>query len=274
MAVIDGEFSYDEVVEFVAKAPGGGFGCFPSHASCEVKGKGMVLMRDLKIGDLVLAGSGDFEPVYSFGHRMQDAAHAYLRIKAARNKEVEVSLEHLLFVKDRGPIPASQVLVGDSLLDENGEALKVHSVTTSIGQGIFAPFTPSGRIVVDGVLVSSFVSLDNSSILEVWGVGFTYHWLAHIFESPHRLVCHHFGRCLNETYDANGVSRWVSTPFHLTKMLLSQPSYIQSLVLIPTILILTVLNVTEALLYSRSILVITACLVCTMVYQRKGSLKH
>jgi hypothetical protein len=275
LALIDGSFTYDGVAEFVAKAPGGGFGCFPSHASCEVKGKGTVLMRDLKIGDHVLvAGDGDFEPIYSFGHRMRDVSHEYLRIKVSRSTEVEVSVEHLLFVEGRGPIPASRVVVGDSLLNENGEKLKVHSVTTIIAQGVFAPFTPSGRIVVDGVLASSFVSLDNSPTLKVWGVGFTYHWLSCLFESPHRLVCHHLGKCQDETYDANGLSRWASTSFYFTKMLLSQPSHVQYLVLAPTLLVLAILNIAELFLCSRAILVLAACLVCVMVHRRKRNTKN
>jgi hypothetical protein len=280
LAFIDGTFTFNKVVEFVAQESsgggggGGGFGCFPSHASCEVKGRGAVLMEDLKIGDHVLVGGGSsYEPIYSFGHRLRDASHEYLRIKAS-STEVEVSAEHLLFVKDRGPIPASQVEVGDSLLNESEEELKVHSVTTIMAHGVFAPFTPSGRIIVGGVLASSFVSLDNSPTLQILGVEFTYHWLSHIFESPHRLVCHHLGQCLNEAYDSNGLSLWASAPFHLTKTLLSQPLHVQYLVLIPTLLVLAILNIAGLFLYRFAVLVLAACLACMMMHRRKRTMKH
>ena len=59
-----------------------------------------------------------------------------------------------------GRLPASDVVVGDFLFvcepDSEGKVsiARVTNITTAIDVGVYAPFTWSGRLVVDGVLVT------------------------------------------------------------------------------------------------------------------------
>jgi len=81
--------------------------------------------------------------------------------------------------------------------------------------GLYAPFTMSGSLVVNGVVVSSYIALQESEMLVIgvggWSIPLTLQWLAYVFESPHRMVCR-AGLCPSETYTADGISQWVYWP--------------------------------------------------------------
>merc|ERR1712137_138979 len=91
------------------------------------------------------------------------------------------------------PIPAGQVAVGDSLIEASGKTAVITTIETVHRVGLYAPFTPTGTLVVDGFQVSSFVTLDESRpAVTVFGaVPMSWHWLAHTFEFPHRIACHY-----------------------------------------------------------------------------------
>ena len=72
------------------------------------------------------------------------------------------------------------------------ESIVVQRITNIKAADIFAPFTLSGQLMVNGVLVSSFVTLEPSSTLQIrMGQTFTYQWIAHSFQFYHRLVCYY-----------------------------------------------------------------------------------
>lgn len=66
------------------------------------------------------------------------------------------------------------------------------------------PFTPSGKIVVNGIVASTFTDVNWPFV--------SGQWVVHTFEAPHRWVASHFnwfGRV--ETHAANGMlSNWVA----------------------------------------------------------------
>jgi hypothetical protein len=193
--------------------------CFSGTTTVVTHDRGLVEMRDLKIGDKVAVGDGNYEPIYSFGHFQPNVSSESFVAIATKggNETLEVSGHHLLFDVRRGAVPAATVQVGDYLVNGRNasEPLLVTSIrSVTVESGLFAPFTPSGKVVVnDGVLASCFVSFqEKSHTLMIMGIGFSYHWLAQLFESAHRLVCFHMGSCPNETYDENGLSEWVSRP--------------------------------------------------------------
>ena len=69
----------------------------------------------------------------------------------------------MVFVMNKGAIPASMVQVGDKLV--GGAA--VSSITKVTHRGIFAPSTPSRILVVNGVVASSYVSFQESDVLDI-----------------------------------------------------------------------------------------------------------
>jgi hypothetical protein len=187
--------------------------CFPGQSKVSVKdSRGMVAMQDLKLGDHVLVAQNKYEPIYSFGHFDPHVSAQYLQLRTP-STELDISKDHMVFVDNTGAIPASAVKIGDKVVMASGSVEAVVDIKSVVRKGAFAPFTPSGTVVVNGVKASSFVSLqESSSVLVIGGVptGLSYQWLAHTFELPHRVWCSYAGDCTTETY-VEGVSVWVSS---------------------------------------------------------------
>jgi uncharacterized protein YqhQ len=93
-----------------------------------------------------------------------------------------------------------------------------------IGKGVHAPLTPSGKLIVDNVLVSTFVAFGDSSTLRIAGysTGFSYHWLEHTFELAHSAWCTYLSSCENETYTSKGISNWADLPYRCATWWLAQ----------------------------------------------------
>jgi hypothetical protein len=80
-------------------------------------------------------------------------------------------------------------------------------------KGIFGPFTKSGSIVINDIVASNYITFQGSEHLIIVGVetSLSFHWLAHTFESGHRLS-RSIITCDKETYTDSGISRWVFIP--------------------------------------------------------------
>lgn len=188
-------------------------------------------MRDLEIGDSILVGPNNkYEQVYSFGHYHKSAKAEFLKIgttAAGGGASLEVTKDHLVFVEGGKSIAASELKTGMKLLyDGDSEVAVIESIESIVRQGIFAPFTPSGKLIVNGFQVSSYVAFDDSASLSILGVEFQYQFVSHIFESPHRLVCHVFGSCPQESYNEQGISSWNAGPLQAFQWLLLKQNII------------------------------------------------
>lgn len=91
-------------------------------------------------------------------------------------------------------IPASLVGVSDRVaVGSSGEMHSITKVGTTIAKGAYAPFTPSGRIMVNSVLASNYVSLlEDKAGVEIPFTGnyeIPMQWIAHTFKAPHRMLC-------------------------------------------------------------------------------------
>jgi hypothetical protein len=183
--------------------------CLSGETLVLTEDRGEISMRTLQLGDMVATSPSTFEQVYSFGHRSELLDATYLLISPSN---LEITADHMLFIHGGSAVPASVLQVGDRLA--NGD------IVTAIQQvnrtGLFAPFTPSGKLLVNDVLVSNYVAFQGSEYLSIVGLDgimmktpFTYQWLAHTFEAPHRLWCTYASRCTVEQYTDQGVSTWV-----------------------------------------------------------------
>mmetsp|Transcript_5488 Transcript_5488/g.9052 ORF Transcript_5488/g.9052 Transcript_5488/m.9052 type:complete len:324 (-) Transcript_5488:1329-2300(-) len=229
--------------------------CFPGDATVQLEGKqGPTLMKHLKLGDKVLAVSGDYESVYSFGHLDRNTIISYLELTTAAATLLLTS-DHMVLLKGGSYVPSSIVQVGDELLMQTGASVSVRAIQAVQKKGAFAPFTASGTIIVNGIQASSFIAFQNSGTLRLGGfdTGLTFQFLAFTFESPHRLWCSWAG-CYEETYTAEGISTWVDTPHRLARWFLRQqddlcvPSffvaimaavYLVSYTILPTLMLVT-----------------------------------
>jgi len=210
-----------------------GFSCFAESNKAEVKNNGVIqqkYMKDLSIGDSVHVGNGIYEPVYSFGHYLPSIKSRMLQIKtvvvpsSSNNDEqttitapLRISPNHMVMTasSSKGTIPASQLQVGDELLTSSSDVVRrVQKIDTILAHGMYAPFTPSGKIVVDGILVSTYIAFEDNEGLEFgvssWLVKISHQWMAHAGSFPHRFMCYHYSNnekyCANETYSSEGIA--------------------------------------------------------------------
>ena len=212
--------------------------CFPGDSIVDVLGQGAVAMKDLKLGDVVNVGGNDYAKVYSFGHHDRAVKAEYLQIHTQDLKQpLEISKNHMLFVQHgstQNVVPASVVTVGDLLVLGSGGFAVVTKISTVERTGAFAPFTTTGTIAVNGVVASSYVSLqEDSGVFKIGEIetAVSMQWLAHAFQAHHRIVCElSWSYCEKETYDSQGVSHWVTKPLSISQWILSQNVWVMAVV--------------------------------------------
>lgn len=196
-------------------------GCFSGSSVVEVKGAGDTLMADLDIGDMVHVGNNVYEPIYSFGHRAQTARANMLQIET-NTSAICLTPDHLLYTYPNGPLRASQITVGDLVLDGESKVALVESVQNVTEFGLFNPFTPSGRIVVNNVLSSNYIAFGHKNALHLGKMALNYHVLAHAAVTPLRIACYHMGTCKDETYSADGILTSLTIPLVGIQWIFSQ----------------------------------------------------
>jgi len=156
-------FAYPKMTQVKTVIPNpGGSTCFPGDATVDVYGRGATRMASLSVGDRVLVENGEFEPVLSFLHKVPGVAQALTLVHSQGT--LQASENHIVFTS-RGDMPVSALRPGDDLLMQSGP-----SPILAIGQGItasgmYAPFTASGALVVDGVAVSNYGTPTSKSSL-------------------------------------------------------------------------------------------------------------
>jgi len=181
----------DEGADGAASSP-----CFSRFNDVEVQGKGMTAMDAIKVGDYVRTGNDNFSRVFSLAHLDHEFEADFLQVYAeGLEKPLEITGMHMLFASGK-PIRADEVNVGDML----GES-KVSEIKSIKRNGVYAPITESGDIVVSGIHASSYYAfLDR--------IPFNQHVMSHFFFAPHRLVCSFdFDLCKNEGH-TNGYTNF------------------------------------------------------------------
>ncbi len=168
---------------------------------------------------------------------------------------------------------------GDKVNLGKGGTAQVMKIGTVLRSGAYAPFTMSGTIVVSGVTASSYVTLQqNSSVLVVDGyrTPISMHWLAHVFQSPHRLVCLMSPRhCEKESYSVEGISKWVEGPLHVSRWLLQQNGVVTIAIFVPSLIFVLIAYAAEAIFFGNVLLLLSIiCLVTAVSFYttrlRKG----
>ena len=135
-------------------------------------------MSDLAIGDRVFtvdaSGALAPSPVYLMPHAIPSGRFHFKRIVMSSNHTLTMTPDHYMLVADVGlgshtvhrrAVPAGQVKVGDRvwvMADGKGLSLTESTVTDVrdiFEEGLFAPFTLTGTIVVDGVVASVYTTM-------------------------------------------------------------------------------------------------------------------
>jgi len=205
--------------------------CFPASSTVVVKGSGVVPMKDLRIGDEVLVADSKYEPVYSFGHYKPKAAVEMLQITTSNKSTVRLSRDHLIYVASRNTttIPARHVRIGDQLVNTVGDVIIVTSVKVVPEYGLYAPFTSSGTLIVDGILVSSYATMVPATLeyVSIFGIPFSYYWVYHMAISPYRLLRKYSSANYHEKYDSNtGINSDLISLMNAARPLLQSKSFL------------------------------------------------
>jgi hypothetical protein len=220
-------------------------------------------MRDLIIGDMVRVASGNYEPIYSFGHKSDTIKAEFLQIYTNTNRPLEISHNHMVLLEGRRFVPASMIRAGDILLNGVNDRVLVYMIRTVVRKGMYAPFTKSGTIVVDNVVCSNYIAYSQSEYLTIAGVSFSYHWLAHGFNALHRLALRMGFK--EESYTETGISHWVVVPHEVASWLIVQDAFVIALTLVPCIILFGFLSILE-MIFEGSVALLTICIGIVTLY--------
>ena len=139
-------------------------------------------------------------------------------------------------------------------LGRDPEYIEVTKVTSVVRNGAYLPLTPDGTIVVNGVLSSTYVSIDHITP-EITGrfLGLSQHNLFHWWLAPYRMVCLGISSKLYENdYDEqDGIIYWLKFGETLAEFGEKQHPLLQFLGVTIVFAGLFVLVVAEYLICSR-----------------------
>jgi len=262
-----------------------GINCFSGVSTVDVRGQGIIQMKDLKVNDWVRVSGDAYAHVHSFGHFQPDKKAQYLQIHVAvldaynKHHPLEITEDHLLFAhnlrtKKTTAVPAGSLKVGDFIMTQKGEASRVTSILEVSRRGTYAPLTATGDILVGGILASNYVS---RTWLYDFLSGQTMHWLQHGTTFPHRVYCQVIGGCQDETYNANtGFSQWVKFWYNVEQWQLGLHPSLQILFLIflalPAIIAVMVGMLVSIPIPTFFAAIVTShlftCMVCYVVWEK------
>lgn len=139
----------------------GFFSCFPRSAEVELMDGSVKLMKDVRIGDSVHVGDGQFSPVIMFTHQDDDARTWFVRVITDDNNVLVASAGHYVYANGQ-LMPMRKIRVGDAMQviynhrRSDGASMTVRSVSKVRGNGLYNPQTASGDIVVNGFKSSCY----------------------------------------------------------------------------------------------------------------------
>lgn len=137
--------------------------CFPGDSFVTLANGESIMMRDLEVGMTVMTKEGKGSPVFMFGHKDEHSWSPVIEILTSSGSKIRLSPGHYLYVN--GDLKtAENVIVGDTVVSGSGTPLVVTSVTSSFAQGMFAPTTLNGAMIVDDIMVSCYTDAVHPSI--------------------------------------------------------------------------------------------------------------
>jgi hypothetical protein len=194
--------------------------CFSKDATVQVFGKGPMSMKDLQVGDQIFTGS-EYQPVYGFAHHNPNVQAEFVKIQTDQDSSLEVTGGHFVYLQGMSsPVRADNIKVGDAL-----QGAKVTSIETVQKQGVYAPLTSNGRVQVDGIMASNYVSLDNGEEHALFADRVAE--FSHFGIAPFRLMCTRMTTC--DSYNEDGVPKMLSTMQSFFEWATEQPLFVQFL---------------------------------------------
>lgn len=152
--------------------------CFPATARVCRDDGAILLMSDVRIGDLLLVADGTYSPVWTFlVHQQQGSFIDYLRISTNRST-LQITRSHLILMHRQGHtgppryLQASRLRPGDHIFllradakETRQETEVVEVIDTVKRSDAYAPLTEAGTLVVDDVIVSCYGAYEHHSLI-------------------------------------------------------------------------------------------------------------
>jgi hypothetical protein len=136
-------------------------GCFAGWVIVEESKRGFIPLSELNLGDWVRSSDGSWVQMLAWMHLEPNTTVEFIEIFYS-GKKLALTAEHFIHKLIDGEIhivPARDVNVGDYLIGDTGNPVLVESLSTEFYQGMYAPLTSSGELLVEGVLASCFVEV-------------------------------------------------------------------------------------------------------------------
>jgi hypothetical protein len=166
---------------------------------------------------MVLVTGGIYEPVYSFCKRAPTVRTDFIQVffsdasptstgESQYKEPLELTGNHMVFQQTengrRVALRASKLQVGDRILlgTNNSHYVSVSELRSVRSIGAYAPYTASGTIVVNGVLASTYSTIDDDDggLLSNDSQA-----MLHFAQTHHRVLCRYFSDwCRRENYSA------------------------------------------------------------------------
>lgn len=223
-------------------------------------------MKNLHVGNRILTGKATYEPIYAFGHQNQEKIEVFIQL-FTKGGVLEVTADHMLYKNAMPhPVRADSVNVGDVLAGNNEQVSKIAKVQRN---GIYAPLTTGGTLVVDGVIVSSYVSFQEgaSAYIKLRNGAVTslsQHDYAHVGLSPLRLACRVVSSSFCVDYTDDGMPSYVNVAVKLNLWIHQQNIFVQASVLL-TVMALAGACFAMERIFSESMAPLAFALLCGTV---------
>lgn len=135
-----------------------GKACFPSYSTVEMESGLSKRMDQVSVGDRIRVGPSDFSTVFTFTHKISDGVkREFWKLQVESGDSVSVTTGHYIAVN--GALQtAESVKVGDFLTLASGEKSAVTAISVTLMEGLYNPQTQDGRIIVDGIVASTYTS--------------------------------------------------------------------------------------------------------------------
>lgn len=134
-----------------------GSSCFPADATVSLKGKTVVKMEELVVGDEVLVGNDEYSRVIDFSHADRLIFVHFHRFTTTDGKSLVVTPCHFIYTQ-RGLVTAAEVSTNDYLIFHDGKKMPIFTKDHIFSRGLFNPHTSHGDIAVNGFKVSTYTT--------------------------------------------------------------------------------------------------------------------
>jgi len=102
----------------------------------------------------VHVGAGEYSEVYHFSHQMTETTTKFVKL-STQGETLLLTEGHYVYING-ALVQARNAKVGDKVTLADGSSAAIVEISAEWQQGLYAPHTLHGDVVVDGVLASTY----------------------------------------------------------------------------------------------------------------------